>query len=84
MTRGFDFYFDLRLISENKPEFLISEIIFWYQKFELISDIRNSYDFLISENDFLISEIQFLISENQHEFLISENHFMISEINFWY
>ena len=51
-----------------------------------ISGIRNSYDFLVSENNFLISENhflisenRFLISENQHEFLISEIHFLISK-----
>ena len=69
---------------ENQHEFLITEMIFWYQK--LMFDIKN--DFLISEicADSLILQNHFLISENQ--FLVSENYFwFISDIrksNFWY
>ena len=62
--------------------FWYQKIIFWYQKINF-SGIRNSYDFLISENDFLISFWHQKISTNfcyqKNHFLISENLFLMSE-----
>ena len=84
----------------RKCGILYSHLIFWYQKLShllisengfsgignswIFSDIRNSYDFLISENDFLLSENYFLLSKT--DFLISENHreFLISKNIFWF
>ena len=57
------------------PEYSCKPLFFYVRNSSVSSDIRNSYDFLISEN-------KFLISENQHKFLISKNDFLISENNF--
>ena len=74
----------------QKFDFLISEIIFSYQKFG-ISDIKKIISD-IKKLDFWYQKIGFLISENpwisdvrkSHLFSDTKNDFLIPEINFWY